>query len=599
MTHQWRLLPHDPAAVQALSRESGYPPLIAQLLRNRGITGAEGARRFLEARRTSLHEPDGLPGVVEAAGRIAAAIRAGRRIVIYGDYDVDGVCGTSLLWACLKLAGARDVEYYIPHRIDEGYGVNADALRRLAVERGAEVVVTVDCGITAVAEARLARQLGVELIITDHHTPGPELPEADALVHPRLPGGSYPFGDLCGAGVAFKLAWQICKGFGDGKKASPHLRDFLTRAINLVALATVADVVPLEDENRIFVRHGLRGMAAEPSVGLRALMQVSGVLGKSRLNAGNVGFGLAPRINAAGRLECAMKAVDLLTTDDPERAERLAAELDECNRARQDIERRTLDEARAIIEASGGSGDRGALVVGKDGWHPGVVGIVAGRLAEWYHRPAIVVALNGEVGQGSARSVPGFNLVEALRACARGLTAFGGHAAAAGLKLPAAEFPAFARRFDEHCRASLTEEQRRKELVLDAEVLLGELTIPVVEAIDRLEPYGVGNPRPLLLAERVRVVGQPRVVGAKDNHLQLRLAQGTAVIKAIGWNLAPRAGELATGASCSVAFTPSINEWNGRREVQAEIRDVQVHRAEAPAARPSRAGAVVPPAASA
>jgi single-stranded-DNA-specific exonuclease len=601
MTQQWRLLPHDPALVAAFSRESGQHPLVAQLLLNRGVRSAGQVQRFLEAKRASLHEPDGLPGVAEAADRIAAAIRAGRKIVVYGDYDVDGVCGTSVLWSCLKLAGATGAEYYIPNRIDEGYGVNAEALRKLAAERKAEMVITVDCGITARAEAELARELGIELIITDHHTPGAELPRADALVHPRLPGGSYPFGELCGCGVAFKLAWQICKGFGDGKKASPHLRDFLMRSINLVALATVADVVPLEDENRVFVRHGLRGLAVEPSVGLRALMQVAGCLGKQRLSTGTLGFSLAPRINAAGRLACAMKAVEMLTTDDAERARELAEELDRCNRERQDIERRTLDEARAIIEASGGAGERGALVVGKEGWHPGVIGIVAGRLAEAYHRPSIVLALGGGVGQGSARSVPGFNLVEALRACSDALLTFGGHAAAAGLKLDAGAWPAFARRFDEHCRAHLTDEQRRKELVLDAEVLLGELTPAVVDQIERLEPYGIGNPKPLLLAERVRIVGDPRAVGERQNHLQLRFAQGSTTLRAIGWNLANRSGELTPGASCSVAFTPTINEWNGRREVQVEIKDVQVHRGEPrpPAGRRPAVGEVVPPVATA
>jgi single-stranded-DNA-specific exonuclease len=583
MTHHWRLRPHDADRAAALAREAGVHPLVAQLLLNRGIAEPAAARRFLLARRDSFHDPERLPGAAEAADRIVRAIRAGRRIVIYGDYDVDGVCGTSVLWACLKLAGAKQVSYYIPNRIDEGYGLNADALRKLATD-GAELVVTVDCGVTALAEARLARELGLELIVTDHHTPGAELPEADVVVHPRRPDGDYPFGDLCGAGVAFKVAWQVCKGFGDGKKASPHLRDYLLGAINLVALATIADVVPLEDENRIFVRHGLRGLAAGPSLGLRALMEVAGCIGRDRLSTGQVGFGLAPRINAAGRLRCAMKAVELLTTDDPARATELALELDGCNRERQEIERRTVEEARAILDAAGGSAERGALVVGREGWHPGVIGIVAGRLAEWYHRPAIVVALHGPIGQGSARSIPGFNLFEALRSCSEGLTAFGGHAAAAGLKVPVEVFPGFARRFEEHCRAALTPEQRRKELVLDAEVLLGELTTRLVEEIDGLEPYGVGNPRPLLLAERVRLVGPPKVMGEKQNHLRLRLAQGPLTMTAIGWNLAARAAELVPGATCSVAFTPEINEWNGYREVRLEIKDIQVHRDE-PAAR--------------
>ncbi len=377
MTPHWSLRPHDPDRVSALSREAGLPPLVAHLLLNRGISDAPTAKLFLGARRDGLHDPGTLPGIQEAADRVVRAIRDGRKIVVYGDYDVDGVCGTTILWDCLRLAGAKDAEYYIPHRVEEGYGVNAEALRKLATEHRASMVITVDCGVSAVKEALLARELGIELIITDHHTPGASWPDASAVVHPLAPGGSYPFPDLCGAGVAFKLAWQVCKSFGDGKKASPHLREYLLKAINLVALATVADMVPLEGENRIFVRHGLRGLVADSSVGLKALLQVSGLLDKDRLNTGNLGFTVAPRINAAGRLEFAMKAVQLLTTDDAAEALELATLLDDCNRKRQDLERSFVAQAQRMIEESGGLGDRGAIVLGHPQWHPGVIGIVA------------------------------------------------------------------------------------------------------------------------------------------------------------------------------------------------------------------------------
>lgn len=577
MTPTWRLRPHDRDRVEGLSRASGLPPIVAHLLINRGITEAAEAKSFLAGRRDGLHDPERLPGVVEAAGRIVRAIRDRRKIVVYGDYDVDGVCGTSVLWSCLKLAGASDAEFYIPHRVDEGYGLSAESLRKIAAERGASLIVTVDCGVSAVNEARLARELGVELIITDHHTPGPLWPEADAVVHPHAPGGSYPFTDLCGAAVAFKLAWQVCKSFGDGKKASPHFRDFLLRSMDLIALATVADIMPLEGENRIFVRHGLRGIASDgASVGLKALLQVSGLLGKDRLTSGHVGFSLGPRINAAGRLRRAMEAVRLLTTDDAAEALELAKTLDDCNRERQDVERAIVSEAHRMIEASGGLGDRGAIVVGSAGWHPGVIGIVAARLAESYHRPSIVVALGDAIGQGSARSVPGFHLYDALRACSDGLASFGGHKAAAGLKIEPSLFPAFAERFDLHCREALTPDLRCKELVLDAEVALGMLTPRAVETIEEMEPFGLGNPRPLMLAERVHVVGEPKAVGDKKVHLQLRFGQGDCTAKAIAWNMAHRAGELRPGTPCAVVFHPSINEWNGRREVQLEIKDFRV-----------------------
>jgi single-stranded-DNA-specific exonuclease len=578
MASRWWLCPHEPARIASLAQQAGVSPLVAQLLLNRGIDEPAAARSFLDARMSSLHDPENLPGAAEAAERIVRAVRAGRKIVIYGDYDVDGVCGTSILWSCLRLAGAAGdrVEYYIPRRVEEGYGVNREALQKLVAERGAELIITVDCGISAVAEAALARELGVEFIVTDHHTFGPELPAADVIVHPRLEGSRYPCADLCGAGVAFKLAWQVCKSFGDGKKASPQLRDFLVQSIGLVALATVADIVPLADENRVLVRHGLQGMRARPTEGQKALLEVCGCTGNKRLTAGTVGFGLAPRINAAGRLESALAAVEMLTTGDSARARQLAEELDRCNARRQELEQTITNQAHEMIRGQGGLGERGAIVLGRKEWHPGVIGIVASRLVEIYHRPTILVALGSTLSQGSGRSIAGFDLYEAIAACSSDLLGFGGHKAAAGLKLDASAFESFAAAFERHCRSVLTPEQLQKVLKIDAEVLLGMLTPRVVEEIESLEPHGVSNPRPLLLASNVRVVGEPRAVGARQNHLQFRVAQGDAVVKAIGWSLAERGKTLAANSVCSLVFTPTINEWNNRREVQLEVKDFQL-----------------------
>jgi single-stranded-DNA-specific exonuclease len=576
MNARWHITPHDPVRIQSLSRGAGISPLVAQLLLNRGIEDPTRARAFLEARLGSLFDPELLPGAVEAAARIVRAIRDDRKIVIYGDYDVDGVCGTSILWACLRLAGSAHVEYYIPRRVEEGYGVNAEALRRLAVESKADLIVTVDCGISAVSEAKLARELGVELIVTDHHTIGWALPQAAAIVHPRLPGGHEAGADLCGAAVAFKLAWQVCKSFGDGKRASPQLRDFLKGAIGLVALATIADMVPLSDENRVMVRHGLSGIASGPSAGLKALMEVSGSLAKKRLTTGMIGFGLAPRINAAGRLEQAMMAVEMLTTDDAIRAREIALLLDGYNKRRQEVERQIFDEAHEMLMADGGLGDRRAIVLGRQGWHAGVIGIVAGRLAEAFHRPTVIISLGEEISQGSARSIPGFDLYEALKDCSDGLIAYGGHAAAAGLKLSPQELPAFARRFEERCRSSLSVEQLERALTIDAEIPLDVLSLSVVDEIEKLEPHGISNPRPLLLATGLEVVGEPRPVGEKKNHLQLRFRQGDHICKAIAWNLAERGRSITAGLRLSAVFSPSINEWNNRREVQLEIKDFSI-----------------------
>lgn len=573
---RWRLRPFDPAKVQDLSNAAGVSPLVAQVLIHRGAEDAESARAFLEAKLGGLHDPEGLPGVIEAASRLVQAIRDDRPIVIYGDYDVDGVCGTSVLWAALRLAGGKEekVRHYIPHRVEEGYGVNAAAVRSIAGEHPGAVLVTVDCGISSVAEAELARALGLEMIITDHHTIGPELPKADVLVHPQLPGSTYPFADLCGAAVAFKLAWQVCKSFGDGKRASPHLRAYLVESLGLVALATIADVVPLRGENRILARHGLAGVKGKPTPGMKALMRVAGCLGRDKLTAGMVGFNLAPRINAAGRLERAMRAVEMLTTDDQALADQIADELDEVNTRRQQVEREILKQAQDQIRAEGGLGDRGAIVLGSKDWHPGVIGIVASRLVEIYHRPTVLVAFGEEFAQGSARSIPGFDLYEAIRDSSDGLIGFGGHQAAAGVRMTEAHFPHFAELFNQRCHAGLTPELRQRELSIDAEVSLQMLTLKAVEQLERLEPHGMGNPRPLFLANGVKVVGDPRPVGERKNHLQLRFGHGSTIVQAIGWNLAEKTGGLSRGAVCDVVFHPSINEWNGYRRVQLEIRDL-------------------------
>jgi len=361
MAKEWRFTPHDESLVRRISAELQVSPLLAQVLISRGLTHQEQAATFLDARLTDLIDPELLPGIPVAADRIVAALKARRRITIYGDYDVDGVTATSLLWHCLRLAGGN-VDYYIPSRMEEGYGLNCDALRQLSEEDPQRLVVTVDCGISSVTEAALAREIGLELIITDHHQMAEELPDA-CLVHPRLPGGSYPFGDLCGAGVAFKLAWAVCSRLGDGKRASPAMREFLKGAVGLAALGTIADVVPLLGENRVLVRYGLATLPERTEPGLRALLKVCSLHESKTLDADNIGFAIAPRINAAGRLGQARLAVELLTCSDPARAATLADYLDQLNGERRKVELRIFKEAKQLV-----------------GEHP-----------EWEHAPALVL----------------------------------------------------------------------------------------------------------------------------------------------------------------------------------------------------------------
>ena len=377
----WRLLPHDSAAIDRLAFALRLAPITAQLLLNRGLTAPEDARRFLEAPLTGLHAPELLPGVAEAAARIFEAVRQGRRICVYGDYDVDGVSGAAILLQCLRLLGGQ-VDLYVPHRLDEGYGLNCDALRQIA-STDASLVVTVDCGIASIEEAEEAKRLGLELIVTDHHEYKATLPDAAVLVHPRLPGTAYPFGGLSGSAVALKLAWALSQKCSGGSKVTPRYKEFLLDAVALASLGVVADVVPLLDENRILVRYGLHRLRQAPPLGLRALCQAAGIEDGAELRAYDVAFRIAPRLNAAGRLGCARLVVDLLTTTRPEQAADLARYLENQNTQRQQLERRMTADARRMIEEQGRQNDP-ALVLASADWHGGVIGIVAGRLAEHF-----------------------------------------------------------------------------------------------------------------------------------------------------------------------------------------------------------------------
>jgi single-stranded-DNA-specific exonuclease len=579
----WRLLPHDGAAVAKLAAGLDVAPVVAQLLLNRGLTAPEPARRFLDAPLAGLHPPELLPGVAAAADRIVAAVRDGRRVCVYGDYDVDGVTGSSILLTGLRLLGGKP-ELYVPHRLEEGYGLNCEALRQLAAD-GVALVVTVDCGIASLVEAAEARRLGLELIVTDHHEMREELPDAAVLVHPRLPDTTYPFGWLSGAAVAFKLAWAIAQKACGSARVTPRWRDYLMESVGLASLGVVADVVPLHDENRILVRHGLRQLRQTELPGVRALCAAAGLERGAGLRASDVGYKIGPRLNAAGRLGCARLVVDLLTTTSSEQALQLARYLEDQNAQRQTLERRMVAEARELVEAEGRQADP-ALVLARPGWHAGVIGIVAGRLAEQYGRPTLMIALpetdgNGEAGHaaaglGSGRSIPGFALHEALRACDELLLGHGGHQAAAGFRVLPENVDAFRERFCAHAASHFPGGPPPPTLTLDAEVPLAALTFGLLDDLDRLEPYGADNRRPLFLAGGLEVVGEPRKVGAGERHLSFRVRQQGTTLKAIAFGMADRVEELmSAGGACSLAFTPKLNEWQGWRSIDLEVTDFQ------------------------
>ncbi len=581
MTKRWRIHPHDSDRIAALQHAAGIPAVVAELLICRGVGDPAAAREFLDPKLSALRDPELLPGCRLAAQRIHAAVAARRPIVVYGDYDVDGMTGTAILWLCLKLLGG-EVRYYIPHRVDEGYGLNSEAIRTLAAEK-AELLVTVDCGIGSVDEAALARELGIELIITDHHEPGPRLPEAVAIVHPRLPGGDYPFGGLSGSGVALKLAWALCQQASAAKRVAPRMKDFLLQAVGLAALGTVADVVPLVDENRVLVRHGLESLANSPTLGMATLMSVAKVAprkhpdGKTRLDAEDVGFQIAPRLNAAGRLGQPQLAVELLVTDRPERAQELAQYIDGLNATRQTLERSIQLAATKQAKELFDPAEEAALVLAERGWHPGVIGIVAGRLADRFHRPVVMISWDKaglRPGIGSARSVPGFNLHAALTECSEFLLTHGGHAAAAGLKIEEGQLAGFRGAFCEVAATRIALEQRVAELFVDVEAPLSAFTLQAVQQIDRLAPFGQGNARPLLCTTGVTLAEPPKPLGSSGHHLAMRLSQHGVTLRAVAFGGSEWADELAVVESTlDVAFRPVINNFRGRQSVELHLID--------------------------
>lgn len=576
MAKHWRIHPHDSERIAALQRAAGVPAVVAQLLICRGICDPVQARLFLEPKLSGLHDPEMLPGCLQAAEHVHAAIRAGKRIVVYGDYDVDGMTGTALLRQCLRLLGG-DVDYYIPSRLDEGYGLNHEAIRTLASQK-AQLLITVDCGISSVAEARTARECGLDLIVTDHHEPGDVLPEALAVVHPRLPGHAYPCPGLSGSGVAFKLAWALCQQASGAKKVSEALRTFLVQAVGLAALGTVADVVPLVDENRVIVADGLKkSLKLCPPLGLIALMKLAQLDGRGSVSAEDVAFSIAPRLNAAGRLGQARLAVELLITDRADRAEELAQYINQLNASRQTLERSIYLAAHKQIKEQLDPDSHPALVVAQHGWHPGVIGIVAGKLAEKYHRPVVLIAwdeMGVRPGVGSARSVPGFNLHRALEACSEHLVGYGGHAAAAGLTIEEQRLDAFRDDFCEHVAAEWSEEQRVAELRIDAEVPLSSLTGDVLQTIERLAPFGAGNARPLFCTSSVALADSPKPMGSDGRHLSMTLVQHGVGMRAVAFGGGDWAEELAAlDGPIDVAFRPVINTFRGRRNVELHLVD--------------------------
>lgn len=557
----------DGAAASTLQSALSIPAPLAKLLVARGYATEAAAKRFLRPELDQLHDPALIAGMGDAVARIARAVRSGETIVVHGDYDVDGMCSTALLTRTLRALGGK-VSPFIPDRSRDGYDLGpagVEAARRA----GATLVITCDCGTTAVQPAEDLARLGIDLIITDHHLPGPALPRALAILNPRRADDTSPDKDLAAVGVAFKLATALTAELGGNQNV-------VLNQLDLVALATVADVAPLRGENRVFVRRGLALMRETKNAGLRALIRSSGLDGKE-ITAGRVGFILAPRLNALGRIDRALLGVDLLLTDRDDVALEIARHCEERNRERQDLDRAILDNVMKRVDTLDAD-DTWGIALADASWHPGVIGIVASRVVEQTGRPTFLVAIADGVGKGSGRSIPALDLHAALGECADLLVKHGGHRAAAGLTIEPSRMDEFAERFNAVARSQLTADDLTRVVRVDLELPLADATAEFERTLRHFEPFGVGNPGPTFAARGVRLASSPRTIGADGVKVLVEAPSGP--IEAVGWGLADRIAELRQGAVLDVAYRVERNVFRGTETLQMGIVDFRSRKSE-------------------
>jgi len=572
---RWSFPGEHPGLEARLADHLDVSPIMARLLVNRGVRDLESGRAFLNPTLSELWDPFLLRDMDAAADRVHRAIRAGERILVFGDYDVDGVSGTTLLLHFLRFLRA-DVVYHIPNRLLDGYGLGIDSIEAIVVQ-GARLVITVDNGVSAhEAIARLA-EMGIDTIVCDHHQVPDVLPPALAVLNHQRPDCEYPNKQLCGVGVAFKLCWAVGQRLSQQRKVSSEFREFLLNAMAWVCLGTITDVVSLTGENRVIARYGLWALENTKSPGLKALLEVTGI-GNRRVRARDIGFKIGPRINAAGRLGDAPKAIRLLTTDSYEEALTLAKELEENNLERRRIQDAIFEQARERLLGDHTFARRRTIVLADDEWHLGVVGIVAAKLVEEFWRPSILIALDGETGRGSARSIPGFNLHAAMGQAADTMISFGGHMMAAGLHIHRGRVPELQERLERVAADVLTEPAERT-ITIDAEVMLSQMTHQLISELKRLAPHGTDNPEPVLAASDVRLVGNPRRVGRHNEHLQFAVHQDRITLRAIAYGMGEAYDRLcATNRPFAIAFSPIINTWGDRSNVELVVRDLELER---------------------
>ena len=557
--------PEQKERVSVLEQALGVPEKIARLLAIRGIETYDNAKTFFRPTIDLLHDPFLMKDMDLGAERLALAIRKSEKVLVYGDYDVDGTTATACLYTFLKEFGV-DADYYIPHRFKEGYGINPEGIN-YAEEIGAKLIVSVDCGITAIQEAKEIKSKGMDLIICDHHTVGDEIPDALAVLDPKRPDCDYPFDGLSGAGVGFKLIQGTLKRLG--------LKDDIShKFLDLVAISIASDIVPIIDENRILMKAGLQMLQNSPKVGIKALLELI-KMPVEDITTSKIVFSIGPRINAAGRMGDATTAVKLMISDSDTEARALAYELEAINMKRRDKDSKTMDEALAQIDEELEIDEVSALVLYKPDWHLGVIGIVASRLVDLFHRPAIMLSnVEGKI-KGSARSIKGFNIYDAMKKCEDLLEQFGGHEFAAGLTLNEKDFPEFRRRINQIAYQGLMGSAFEPELSIDLQLDLSEIDMKFWKLLAQFKPYGPANLRPIFVSKGVKVVGVPTVVG--NGHLKMKVRQGdSGVFDVIGFNMHEFLPEVRNGNTFDIAYVLEENFWNGRRTLQMRLKDIHL-----------------------
>jgi len=559
----WKIAEPDVNLVRNLARALNISGILAILLVNRGMTDVVAARRFLNPCLEYLEDPFLMSDLEAAVNRILAAIHFREKILIYGDYDVDGTTAVVILRKALEMLGAR-TSYYIPRRLVDGYGMKADVIEQAATE-GVKLVISVDTGIKAFDVVERASWLGLDCIITDHHLPEKGLPKALAVLNPKRPDCQYPDKNLCGVGVAFKLVQALFKTANKEKYLAPFLK--------IVAIGTIADIVPLTGENRIFAKFGLEGLQIPVNFGLKSLIEVSGLEGRL-ITSSDVGFRLAPRINAVGRMGGGEQAVELFASTDEQRTRVLAGEMDRLNRERQQIEGQILKDIENRFDSNPALSQQWVIMIDGEGWHRGVIGIAAAKLTEKFYRPALVISKDDGIGYGSARSIKGFHLLNALESCRDLFDRFGGHAQAAGFQLPVKHMAELRRRLNIFAEKVIKAEDLRPALEIDTEIRLSDVDDEAYQQLERLSPFGPANPEPVFAARELSVIAEPRLL--KGKHVKFRVEQDGKALDAIGWNMAQYYQPIQESKAISLAFTLSQNSFQNMKFLQLIVKDLEI-----------------------